>query len=521
MKISKSKLWILTIALTALGLSAFGAQKTYAAISASMSCSPTTINTGASSSCTLSAVASDEDDIAGAELKVSVNENLSLGAITVPSTWTPMINSGGELALMANSTISNTSVVIATFSVTAGTTAGTTGTVTASNFKFTNSKYSEVSPSPATASISITSPAPETPAPIPTPTTTPTPTPTSTPAPASTPATTPAARTTTPAKTSSPSAAKSSNTYLSSLKPVPGTIVFAKETLSYSIDVPYATTNVDIYATAEDSSSSVVVNGGKDILIGANTANVVVTAQSGDTRTYTITINRLSEGQDLSDNNFLAGLKVSGYTLKFNKLTTSYDLVIKKEKSLTIDATSEDLNASVTIFGNKDLKPGSKITITVISQSGKKKVYTINIKSNVLTTLLIVALSIIGVAVVAFGIILISKSAKSKKYIGPAIDIDASATIASDPNEFSTFQPATYTPPEDSAEPTEPVEDMMPVQPVIPADPAEPVENTVPQEVVPTIKPIETVAPENAPPIVNPQPATQQPDESVPPHTYF
>lgn len=88
-------------------------------------------------------------------------------------------------------------------------------------------------------------------------------------------------------------ASYSKNNFLSSLE-VEGyelTPSFDKRTDSYSLEVPNGTESVNIIATKEDYTASVRGTGEKEVSEGANELNIVVTAQNGSTRTYTITVN--------------------------------------------------------------------------------------------------------------------------------------------------------------------------------------------------------------------------------------
>ncbi len=66
---------------------------------------------------------------------------------------------------------------------------------------------------------------------------------------------------------------------------------FAKETLEYSVNVPTGTTSVKVIASENDSKST--VNGAGDIEVseGLNSIPITVTAQNGDQKTYTLTVN--------------------------------------------------------------------------------------------------------------------------------------------------------------------------------------------------------------------------------------
>ena len=82
----------------------------------------------------------------------------------------------------------------------------------------------------------------------------------------------------------------------------------------------------------------------------------------------------------LSDVNTLSNLTISNGTINFNENTTEYNLTIDSD-STNISATKKDENSKISgDTGNKSLNYGvNTFKITVTSESGKSKVYTINI----------------------------------------------------------------------------------------------------------------------------------------------
>ena len=81
----------------------------------------------------------------------------------------------------------------------------------------------------------------------------------------------------------------------------------------------------------------------------------------------------------LSDVNTLTNLTVEGGTLEFNENTTTYNMTIDST-STNIVATKKDSASTVSGVGNKSLKYGiNTFKVTVTSESGIKKDYTLNI----------------------------------------------------------------------------------------------------------------------------------------------
>jgi hypothetical protein len=88
---------------------------------------------------------------------------------------------------------------------------------------------------------------------------------------------------------------KSGNANLASLAVDQGTLrpSFSPGTQNYTLPVAMGVSEINITAKAEDSKAlSVQVSGNTGLRDGANTIKIVVTAQNGSTKTYTITANR-------------------------------------------------------------------------------------------------------------------------------------------------------------------------------------------------------------------------------------
>ena len=70
---------------------------------------------------------------------------------------------------------------------------------------------------------------------------------------------------------------------------------FDKDTLEYSVDVPTGTTLINVKATKNDNTASIDGDGEIEVTEGLNTIPIVVTAQNGDKKTYTLTVNVLDQ----------------------------------------------------------------------------------------------------------------------------------------------------------------------------------------------------------------------------------
>lgn len=65
---------------------------------------------------------------------------------------------------------------------------------------------------------------------------------------------------------------------------------FSKDTLEYNVVVPEDTKEINIVAQAEDSKSNITGTGTKEVTLGNNTFQVVVRAENGSEKTYTINV---------------------------------------------------------------------------------------------------------------------------------------------------------------------------------------------------------------------------------------
>lgn len=193
--------------------------------------------------------------------------------------------------------------------------------------------------------------------------------------------------------------AKSSNVNLSNLGMNPNDFTgFSENKTSYDVTVPNNVTQVEIYATKKDSKASLTGTGIKKLQEGQNTANVIVTAEDGTTKTYTINIKRLSknEKQDTTENLDaksssnskdleLSNLEIEGVNLEpsFESSTYKYEISIKGEQSnLDIKASTNNTSDKVEIIGNENLQNGQNIITILVTNSKSDEVATYQIYVN-------------------------------------------------------------------------------------------------------------------------------------------
>ncbi|WP_144028304.1 cadherin-like beta sandwich domain-containing protein [Paenibacillus ferrarius] len=151
---------------------------------------------------------------------------------------------------------------------------------------------------------------------------------------------------------------------------------FAPDKLHYSMDVPYSTTVATVTYEKVDSAATVFVNGGENLIVGANPVTVTVTAQDGTISVYTIVVTR--HAQPLSSNANLLDLRVNGMTVSSfapDKLNYSMDVPYSTTVA-TVTYSVYDAEASVVVIGGISLNVGSNmITVKVTAQNGTFKEY--------------------------------------------------------------------------------------------------------------------------------------------------
>lgn len=102
----------------------------------------------------------------------------------------------------------------------------------------------------------------------------------------------------------------SGNANLSSLRISAGSLspAFSPNTTSYTVNVGNSVTTCTMSVSTADSNATYTISGSSNLSVGQNTRKIVVTAQNGTTKTYTINIYRAaadsgSENTDSDDEN--------------------------------------------------------------------------------------------------------------------------------------------------------------------------------------------------------------------------
>ncbi|GKS09301.1 hypothetical protein YDYSY3_03010 [Paenibacillus chitinolyticus] len=192
--------------------------------------------------------------------------------------------------------------------------------------------------------------------------------------------------------------AASSNADLSALTLSKGTLTpaFAAGTKLYTATVASDVYDLDLTAQLADLTATMTIGGNPalsgqtvniSLITGANPIAIVVTAQDGSTKTYTVTINREAPP---SSNALLSGLTISPGTLSpvFAGTQTSYTADVTHDVTeVTVTPAAADSTASVSVNGQPLSASGSEIvplltgantiTVQVTAQDGTKNSYVI------------------------------------------------------------------------------------------------------------------------------------------------
>ena len=130
------------------------------------------------------------------------------------------------------------------------------------------------------------------------------------------------------------------------------------------VDLEPYSTSVEVVVETVDPEASYEIAGGTDLVVGANTLTVTVTAADGSTSVnYVVTLN-LPAGNNVELSSFqVNGVDVAdGDSVALEYGTTEVDLV----------ATATDSDADVNVVGGTDLQPGeNELVVTVTAADGE------------------------------------------------------------------------------------------------------------------------------------------------------
>jgi hypothetical protein len=161
-------------------------------------------------------------------------------------------------------------------------------------------------------------------------------------------------------------------------------IKYNKDTYTYRASVENNITSVNISTIANSDKAKLTGTGTKDLKVGENTFDIIVTAENKSIQKYTIIIIRADKNEPvikISDNNNLSSLSIDGKFITLDKNNTAYNITTDKNNMLDIDYVTEDSKSTVIVNGNE--LNSSKIEIVVTAESGQTKIYTLNIERNI------------------------------------------------------------------------------------------------------------------------------------------
>lgn len=155
---------------------------------------------------------------------------------------------------------------------------------------------------------------------------------------------------------------------------------------NWSTTVPNSVTEVEVYGTALDKNAKVEGAGKVTLKEGNNTVKVTVTAEAGNTKTYTLTIKRKTVAEESAENGDARlktlGIKPEEYDFKeFDSEKTEYSVEVPNEvDKIEVYATAINSSTQITGTGMIKLKEGkNELKVEVISANGTKTTYTLEV----------------------------------------------------------------------------------------------------------------------------------------------
>ncbi len=166
---------------------------------------------------------------------------------------------------------------------------------------------------------------------------------------------------------------------------------FSPNKTSYDVTVPENVQTIEVYATAKNSSAKISGTGTQELAIGENKIEVLVSANDGTTKTYTINIKREGENKEEVSQTTekveegLSELKVENLELTPKFETNVYEYSTKyigEKTTLDIQAIVTEPTYTAEIVGNENLKEGENVVTILVSDKNGKNVATYQININ-------------------------------------------------------------------------------------------------------------------------------------------
>lgn len=188
---------------------------------------------------------------------------------------------------------------------------------------------------------------------------------------------------------------KSSNANLSNLGIRPHDFTgFRYGTTLYEVEVPEDIETIEVYASVQHEKATLTGTGKMALERGENKAEVVVTAEDGTKKTYTINIIRRTKEEENSKETVanvengkgLAKLEIKNLSLSPEFKTNVYEYTVKyigEDTKLNIEtkATQEE-DYVVEVIGNENLREGKNFITILVSEKDGSNIATYQITVN-------------------------------------------------------------------------------------------------------------------------------------------
>lgn len=161
---------------------------------------------------------------------------------------------------------------------------------------------------------------------------------------------------------------------------------FSAGTTSYTADVPFSVSKLDVQAAPADAKAKVSISNPTLTPDGTTNVTITVTAENGAKKTYTIKVHREKDpNYTASGNNALADITVDGFLLSpvFSADVTEYVVWLPYEtEAVSIGGKAADSKAGVQVIGGDNLAAGQDNPVKIIctAENGERKEYTVVVK---------------------------------------------------------------------------------------------------------------------------------------------
>ena len=171
---------------------------------------------------------------------------------------------------------------------------------------------------------------------------------------------------------------------------------FKRDTTTYNVEVPNNVSKVNVYAKAVDSNAKISGTGNVSLKEGINTITVTVTAEAGNTKTYTLNITRKTSDTTDETTNKSSEARLSNLGIRpkeydfsgFKRDTMSYSVEVPNDiEEVEVYAEAVSSKAKITGTGNISLKEGiNTVEVKVTAEDGTEKTYKLEITRTASTT---------------------------------------------------------------------------------------------------------------------------------------